>query len=135
MLKPPKELSDLGKSQLENTLRFAEMSLASTERITRLQMEAARRALEENVEIARALTAVKDPQELISLRAKLSARSSERMLEYSKEIYEAAMQSRAELLDLVNEKLAGFGKDGLDGFADLAGFKPAGLCEQTHVIA
>jgi phasin family protein len=111
MLKPPKELSELNKSRVENTLRFAELSMETTERIVRLQMEAARRAFEENAQLAKAMAEAADPQELISLRTKLAAKTAEQMLAYSKEVYEAAMQSREHLMELMNQSLGGFGKE------------------------
>jgi phasin family protein len=111
MLKPPKELSDLGKSQVESALRFTELSMETTERIMRLQMEAARHAFEENAEIAKALAEATDPQELMSLRTRLAAKNAEQMLAYSRQVYDVAMESRAQMTDLVNQTLGGFGKE------------------------
>lgn len=110
MLKPPKELADLAKKQTESSLRFAELSLESTERLVRLQMGAARRAFEENAEIAKVLSETTDAQQLAELRAKLAKKNTEAMLSYSKEVYETAVQSRTELMELLNQSLGGFGK-------------------------
>jgi phasin family protein len=103
MLKPPKELADLAKKQTENSLRFAELSLQGTERLVRLQMEAARRAFEENAEIAKVLSETTDPQQLAELRAKLAKKNTEALLSYSKEVYETAVQSRTQLMEVLNQ--------------------------------
>jgi phasin family protein len=110
MLKPPKELADLAKKQTENSLRFAELSLQSTERLVRLQMEAARRAFEENAEIAKVLSETTDPQQLAELRAKLAKKNTEALLSYSKEVYETAVQSRTQLMEVLNQSLGASGK-------------------------
>lgn len=129
MLKPPKELADLTKTQTESSLRFAELSLESTERLVRLQMEAARRAFEENAEIAKILSETTDAQQLAALRAKLAKKNTEAMLSYSKEVYETAVRSRTELMELLNQHLAGV------GMAPGGGASPWGAWEAVMTAA
>ncbi|MFM0501775.1 phasin family protein [Paraburkholderia caffeinilytica] len=111
MLKSPEDLSAATRKQVENSTRFVELSLDGAERLIRLQMDAARRALDESAEIASALSGTTDPQEIASLRTRLAAQNTEALLSTSKEVYETAMQSRNQLMELLNQSLGGIGKD------------------------
>ncbi|MFM0702743.1 phasin family protein [Paraburkholderia sediminicola] len=111
MLKSSEDLSAAAKQQLDSSTRFAELSLDGAERLIRLQMDAARRALNESAEIASALTGTTDPQEIASLRTRLATKNTEALLSTSKEVYETAMQSRDQLMALLNQSLGGLGKD------------------------
>src|SRR5208282_4630502 len=96
---------------MEGLVKFAEMSIKSTESIMKVQIDAAREVLEETAAMARALSEVKKPEELVALRIKLAAKSSERMMSYSRQIFDTAMRSRSELMDLVNHRLSGVSQD------------------------
>jgi phasin family protein len=111
MSQSPEDLSAAARRQLESSSRFAELSLDGAERLIRLQMDAARRALNESAEIASALSGTTDPQEIASLRTRLATKNTEALLSTSKEVYETAIQSRDQLMALLNQSLGEVGKD------------------------
>lgn len=139
MLKSPKDLSDAAKKQLESSTRLAALSMDGAERLIRLQMEAARRALDESSEIANALSEKADPQEIASLRTRLVAKNAEALLSTSKEIYDTAMQSRAQLMELLNQNLGGIGNESPaaveKAFASLSGGESPWNALQTVMAA
>lgn len=126
MSQAQQQVADLATEQIETVLRFARLSLDSTERLFKVQVEATRTALEENVKNARALAAVKDVQEAVALRQKLIETSVEQATHFSRSVFEIASQAQTELSKLYEERAVAFHKElvgGLDRFAKSA---PAG---------
>jgi phasin family protein len=114
MLKPPKSklFSGTPTQQLESSVRFAQVSFEGAERLIRLQMDTARRALDESAEIANALAGRKDPQEIMSPRTRLATQNTAALLNTSKQIYDTAVESRERPMEMLNEDAGAVAKDG-----------------------
>lgn len=126
MSQAQQQIADLATEQIETVLRFARLSLDSSERLFKVQVEATRTALEENVKNARALAAVKDAQEAVALRQKLIESSVEQASSFSRSVFEIASQAQNELSKLYEERAIAFNKEvvaNLDRFVKAA---PAG---------
>ena len=96
-------------NQREKILGVVELSLASATRIAKVQMVAATRALQESVEIGQALSHAHSCDELLALRTNLEIKGVEHVVECSKELYDAVFESRARLVELINQSIAQFG--------------------------
>ncbi|HVS25885.1 MAG TPA: phasin family protein [Burkholderiales bacterium] len=105
------QFPELNKNTLENTLRFAKITMESAERLVKLQLETAKQAIEENAKNAKALSEVKDLQEVVALRTKLAEAGVEKALDYSRSVYEVAAQAQTELAKLFEESLSAYTKD------------------------
>lgn len=109
MLKQMKEMSGANPEQLEAAMRFAQLSMETAQRIMQLQMEAATAAFQESNEMARALAEARDPQAILALRTRMAEHSTQRMLDCTRQIYEAAMQARNEMMSMMEKAVSGMG--------------------------
>jgi phasin family protein len=111
MLKSPETSPENDTRQFDKIVTIAELALSSTARIAKIQMAAACRALEESVEIGMALSQTNDQDTLIAIRARLEKKGAEQMIDCSKELYDAVVDSRTHLVELINESISKFGND------------------------
>ncbi|KAF0815263.1 hypothetical protein IGB42_00344 [Andreprevotia sp. IGB-42] len=120
------QFTDFATENVETYLRFARIGLDSAERLVKLQLETAKTTLEESARAAQTLAAVRDPQEALALRSKLTETGVDQASVYSRHVYEIASQAQAALSQLVEERTTAFNRNvvaGLDRFVKTA---PAG---------
>ena len=129
MFKTPDDFAAFGKSGLETALKFAQISMDSAERMMKLQLDAARSSFEENSRTAKALAEAKDPQQLMNLRSKLAEQSVEKMLTYSKSVYEVASAAQAELSKLMEQAMTGHSKEVMEAMEKVIKAAPGGASE------
>lgn len=106
----PEQFAEMNQANVDNALKFAQLSLESAERMLKLQLDAAKNAIEDSARLARTVTEVKDVQQAMALRSELAESSVEKVLEYSRSIYEIASQTQVELSQLLENNLAAFNK-------------------------
>lgn len=127
---------ELNKNSIDNTLRFAKITMESAERLVKLQLEAAKQAVEENAKNVKSLSEVKDFQEVIALRGKLAESGVEKALNFSRSVYEVASQAQAELGKLFEESLSAYTKDMVNVIEKTTKSVPAvragSRCAQIH---
>lgn len=106
MINAPEQVGAFGKANLESALKLANIALDTTERMVSLQLTAAREALAENANQAKALLSARDPQELLAIQQSLGQPSLQRMMGYSRSVYELATQVHAELTKMTGARIA-----------------------------
>jgi phasin family protein len=106
MLNRPDVSPAIDANQREKILSIVELSLASATRIAKVQMVAATRALQESVEIGQALSHTHSADELLALRTSLEIKGVEHVVECSKGLYDAVFESRARLIELINQSIS-----------------------------
>jgi len=99
------QLAALNRSQLEATLKFAEITSESAEKLADLQFRVARTAFADGVKTAKQLGAAKDASDLAALSS-LSHPTWEKAQAYAKSVYEVAASTQAEITSLLEEQLA-----------------------------
>jgi phasin family protein len=104
MVNQQEQFSALTKANLETTLNLASAVLAGAERLANLQLTAAKELLADNAKTARALLTVKDPKELMALQPAVEP-MVERALSYSRNVYEVASQTQAEIAKVMESRL------------------------------
>jgi phasin family protein len=104
MVNQQEQFSALTKANLETTLNLASAVLAGAERLANLQLTAAKELLADNAKTARALLTVKDPKELMALQPGVEP-MVERALSYSRNVYEVASQTQAEIAKVMESRL------------------------------
>jgi phasin family protein len=129
MFEKPEDFAAFGKGGLETALKFAQISMDSAERMMKLQLEAARTSFEENSKTAQALTETKDPQQLMSLRTKLAEQSVEKMLSYSKSVYEVASATQAEVSRLMEQAMTSNSKEVMEAIEKVMKAAPGGASD------
>ncbi len=118
--------SKISASGVETALRFAQISLDSTERLVKLQLELSKQALEDQVNATRQLTQAKDPQEALQQVNALSGHSAEKAVNHSRELYDIVSSTQASLTRLAEEQLNQFNKNLVGSLDGLAQNAPAG---------
>ena len=101
-------LAEIGRAALEAAARATRISMDSAERTVAVQMEYANAALKQASLNARAVTQVKDVQELMSLRTRIAENTLENMMGYSRSLYEVASEAQSEYSRLAEERMASF---------------------------
>jgi len=104
MVQVPEQLSAWQRAALDATIAYAQATLAGAEQLLRLNLEAARAALEQQAQAARDLLSAEDPQELLKLRSRLAQTSMQRTASYAQNIYELVSQTQAQLASLAQEQ-------------------------------
>jgi phasin family protein len=110
MYNATEQFAELNKASYDNALKLASMSLDKVERLTKLNLQAAKIALEQGVSNANAVAGVKDVQEFFTLRAKLAEAGVQTALGYSRGVYEIASEAQADLSALTEEAWASYTK-------------------------
>jgi phasin family protein len=126
MYQASEQLMALTKAQLEAAARFAGVALQGAEKIMGLQLQAAKSAFADGLEIARAFAAVKDLQDLAALKDTIAQPSIEKATAYAKSVYDAAVDTQAQFGTLVEQQVADFNKQVVTLLDRLVQDAPAG---------
>jgi phasin family protein len=93
----PEQVTEFNKTALEAVLSLAKISFDTTERLIGLNLEASKESFAEITKSAKALVEVKDANSLLELRSKLTESGVEKVMEYSRSLYEVAQQTQGQL--------------------------------------
>lgn len=107
----PEQFIEFNKSSLETALQFAKLSLDAVERMTAFSLGAGREALADAAKQSRALTEVKDIQDLVAWRTQAAEAGVEKVMSYSKNAYELAQHTQSEVSALVEARMADVNKN------------------------
>ncbi|MBS0510543.1 MAG: phasin family protein [Proteobacteria bacterium] len=99
------QMNELQKKNLEAAMRLAQLSIENSQRIMEIQVSTAKTLFEEGVQNAKALSAVKDPRDMMNLRTQFAQSTTEKMLACAREIAEITTRTQAEVGKLVGEQL------------------------------
>ena len=105
MYQSPEQFMQFGKSSLEAALSLANITLQSTERLVGLQMKTVKDALDESIKSAKALSDVKNVQDLMSLQSTTAQPSLEKVVEYSKSVYEVAADTQPQINKVLEDRM------------------------------
>src|SRR4051812_13294343 len=119
-------LSELGSASLETATRLGRISVDSVERVFALQLDFAKASLEQVTRTARAASGARDVQELLALRARNAETAVERLMGYSRGLYEVASDAQGELSRLAEERMSSFQKAMTEGIEQAVQSAPAG---------
>ena len=120
------QIAASNKAGAEALLGLAKAQFAAFERLYALNMNVAKSAFEESTGYTRALLSAKDVQEVANLNASAAQPALEKMLSYSRGVYEASTQVQGEMAKVLEVQTAEFTRNmasALDKFAKTA---PAG---------
>ncbi len=120
------QLKAAGLKQVEAALQIAQLTLAGAENLFKLQVDAAKSALEAQATQIKALSEVQNPQQALALRAQLAEVNLDSALDYSRSIYETASRTQAELSKLLEAQVTEYNKDVISTLEKTAKSAPAG---------
>lgn len=105
------QLVALNRSQLDATLKLAEITSETVEKFAGLQFQAAKSVFADGVKTAKQLGAVRDASELAAIGGSLSQPTWEKAQAYAKSVYEVAATTQAEITSLLEEQLGELNKN------------------------
>jgi phasin family protein len=95
------DLASESAFNLEAGLSFVNTVFASTERLAALNLETARKLLDQSIESVKTLQNAKDVQSFVSLQAAQTKPALDNVIAYSRSIYEIATETKDELAKIV----------------------------------
>ncbi|KAA3651773.1 phasin family protein [Denitromonas sp.] len=126
MFATPEQFAATNKANIETVLTLANAAFASAERLAALNLNTARVFLEDGVANTKALMAVKDAQEFVTLQSTLAQPAVEKMVAYARSVYEIATQSQDEVSKLMEGQIAEVNKGVAEALDKAAKSAPAG---------
>ncbi|MDX9994327.1 MAG: phasin family protein [Rhodocyclaceae bacterium] len=126
MYTTPEQFAGANKANVETLLTIANTAFASAERLAALNLNTARTLLEDSVNNAKSLLAVKDVQELVGMQAALAQPAFEKAVAYSRSIYEIATQTQEEFSKIFDSQYVELNKNVSTALDKAAKNAPAG---------
>lgn len=106
MANPTDTLAAWQKAALDATIACTQTTLAGAEQLFKLNLDTARKALEQQTQTARELLGVTDPQQLTAVRAKVAQQGLQQSAAYANSIYEIVSQTQAQLSKLAEDQFS-----------------------------
>jgi phasin family protein len=119
MYNASEQFAEINKPGYDNAIKLASLSLDKAARLTKLNLQAAKAALEQGVYTANAVAGIKDVQEFVAVRAKLTEAGVQYATDYSRGVYEVASEAQADFSALGEEAWATYTK-GLTAWVEKA---------------
>ncbi|NMG35308.1 TIGR01841 family phasin [Azoarcus sp. TTM-91] len=126
MTATPEQFIAINKANVETLLSLANTAFANAERLAALNLNTARSVLEDGVANTKALLAAKDVQELVSLQSSLAQPLVEKVVAYTRSVYEITSQSQEEVSKLLEAQVAELNKGIASALDQAAKSAPAG---------
>ena len=126
MYQTPEQVIALNKANMETALRFASVALEGAQRLVDLQLKAAKSAVADGIQNARALAAVKDFEQFATLKDTLVQPSFEKATAYAKSVYDVAAETQTEFGRVVEEQTAELNKQVIAVLDQIVKTAPAG---------
>ena len=111
MYTTPERFAAANKGSVDALFTIAHAQFAAFERLSALNFNATKAAFEDSVNQAKAFLSVKDPQEFVSLTAASAQPALEKVIAYSRSLYEVASQTQAEVKKLAEGQAATMNKN------------------------
>lgn len=102
----PEQLAAANQANLDALVELTRKSFEGIERLVELNLQVARATMGDSAAQAKAILSVKGPQDLVSLQAGMVQPATEKATAYSRQIYEIASQTQAEVTKVVEAQMA-----------------------------
>ncbi|MDP5241236.1 phasin family protein [Uliginosibacterium sp. 31-16] len=122
----PEQISTANKASIEAALTFANTAFASAEKLATLNLNTARAMLEDSVATAKTLLGAKDAQELVSLQSALAQPTVEKIVSYSRSVYEISAAAQEDISKILESQLSEVNKNVSAALDKAAKSAPAG---------
>ncbi len=122
----PGQFTDANRARVDALFAVARAHFAGLERMSALNLKAARTAMQDSASQLKALLSVKDTQGLMSLTAASTQPTLEKAIGYSRSMYELAIQTQVEMTQLAEAQAAEMNKTVVSLLDQLTETAPAG---------
>jgi phasin family protein len=110
MYNTPEQFAEISKANVAQATKLAALAFENTEKLLKLNLDAAKIVLAQGVEGASAAASVKDVQDLFALRSKYAETGVQAALGYSRSLYDVTTQAQAQYSQLAEEAWAAYTK-------------------------
>lgn len=114
-------------------MNYARAGLSTAEQLLRLNLDAARSALEQNSKATRDLLSVTDPQELMTLRTRLAETNMQQAAAYANSVYGLVSETQSALAKMFEDGVARFSRDVAESSEKLGKSAPGGDMQAAAV--
>jgi phasin family protein len=129
------KIAALNKKHVETALQAAQMLFDSIEKLTRLNIEAAKMLFQEGVAGAGTLASVTDVEQLNQWRDGQARAAAGKILGYSRNVYEIAFKAQADIGELLEQSLLESAQDVRDWVEVALKSSPVGQSEAAAAAA
>lgn len=119
MISKPEQLSELHRKNIDTAMKLAQLSIGNSQRIVALQVDIAKKMLQDSVENAKALAGVTDPKQALTLQSQYAQHTAQQIVDSARQLAEIGNTSRAEFTQLISEQFSGGNKELLEGVQSL----------------
>ena len=126
MYATPEQFAAANKANVEALFSIAQAQFSAFERLSALNFNTTKTVFEDSVNQAKALMSVKDAQDLVNLSASSAQPALEKAMAYSRNVYEVATQTQAEVTKLAENQAAQMNKTVVSLIDKLSKNAPAG---------
>ena len=120
------QIAGATQSNIDSFSRASEITLAGVERVSEIQLQAAKTALADVVEASKVWASVKSPQEWAAVNSNFIQPAVEKAATYARSVYDAVASTQGELSKLVEERVAEANKTFVANLDQAAKSGPAG---------
>lgn len=106
MFATPAQFVEIQKGQIDTLYALSHAFFGATEKLTDLNIAAAKALLEESSETTQSYLGVKDAKELVSMNAGFAQPALEKLVSYNRNLYSIASATGAEISKIVEVRIA-----------------------------
>jgi phasin family protein len=106
MFAVPEPLAPVNKAAVESAISYSKIVFESAEKLLALNFKVAKSALADSAKNAKVLASAENLQELVALRQSIVQPAVEKMIAYSKAVYEVAAETHSALQSFVDTDAA-----------------------------
>ena len=129
------KIAALNKKHVETALQAAQTVFDSIEKLTRLNIEAAKMLFQEGMAGAATLASVTDVEQLNQWRDGQARAAAGKILGYSRNVYEIAFKAQADIGELLEQSLLESGQEACDWVEVALKSSPGGQSEAAATAA
>src|SRR6476620_301507 len=122
----PEDVTSQAKSNFEQALKFTQTATEATEKLFDLNVQTAKAAGADVVSQIKALTSVKDVQELTALQTTFAQSNAEKVAGYARAVYGWATETQSEVSKLFETQVAELNKNIVETIDRAAKSAPTG---------
>lgn len=106
MTTPIEQFAAANKANLEALVALSQKAFGTVEKLAELNMQAARSAMDDSAEHAKALLAAKNPQDLVAVQNALLQPAADKATAYGRQVQEIVAETQAEVTKMVEAQIA-----------------------------
>lgn len=126
MMTTPEQFIQFNKTAIESMQAAAQSSVEGLERLTELNIQAARASIDEATQMIKGMLSSRDPKDLAELANANGQPAAEKFVSYSKQVYDIAAETNTEIAKVFEKQMAEFNKQMYAAIDTVAKNAPAG---------